>query len=792
MSGSLAPVTAEEYPAQANDHRGEDARHGPAQMMFGPDADTGHGRLGDNLGGTRVEEHVRRRSCEGEGIMHRDFRAPFRGGRTGLRPPLLAGAALLTMVSAAAAAQEPQEEVVDEVLIIAPRYVPDGSVSATKSDIPLIETPQSVTVITRDQIDLLNFIDGQQAVRYTAGVSGENFGPDLRFDFINVRGFTPKQYIDGLAAPISTSIYSVGVDLYAFETLDILKGPSSVLYGNAPPGGIYNQMSRRAPDELDGELQVKLGTTEYAQVAGTLGGPITDALQAGVTLLYRDREADRDFVQSERFLIAPTATVSLGDATTLTALFYYQNDDVEGDTNGFLPVLGTLEPNPNGEIDRGTNLGEPDYNRYRRNQWGAGWDLTHEFTDTVNFQSNTKWSRYDEDQKVIYGGGGLGPDNRTVFRFNFPYAEEVDSFATDNRLSARFVGGAVEHKLLAGVDYRQVGNLAQFGFGPASSIDLYAPVYNAAPIVEPPLGTSFGFPVPPFNNQRLKQTGFYVQDQLRAGSLYVTLGARFDDVRIRNRTTSQTTKQDDFTWRVGLNYILENGIAPYVSYATSFEPVLGSDSITQEEFDPSEGKQIEAGVKYDGRALGDDVRVFASAAIYRIEQSSIVSTSPSVTPVFGTQSGEVEVKGGELELVTRFRDRLSINASYSYTDSEVTESAFAPEIGAPLPVTPRNKVSLFVDYVLPQGPLAGLGFGAGVRYSSESAGTLPGAFNPVVYVGDDPVLVDAIVRYDTPEWRFAINGSNILDEKYVARCTGPAGCNFGAARQVIGTVTRKF
>ncbi len=122
------------------------------------------------------------------------------------------------------------------IVVTAKHYVPEASISANKSDIPLIETPQSVSVITRDQIDLLNFVDAQQAVRYAAGVEGENYGPDLRYDFLTVRGFTPKQYIDGLAAPISTTIYSVGLDLYGFQSFDILKGPASVSVWQRPAG----------------------------------------------------------------------------------------------------------------------------------------------------------------------------------------------------------------------------------------------------------------------------------------------------------------------------------------------------------------------------------------------------------------------------------------------------------------------------------------------------------------------------------------------------------------------------
>jgi iron complex outermembrane receptor protein len=184
--------------------------------------------------------------------------------------------------------------------------------------------------------------------------------------------------------------------------------------------------------------------------------------------------------------------------------------------------------------------------------------------------------------------------------------------------------------------------------------------------------------------------------------------------------------------------------------------------------------------------------LFATAALFKINQTNVVSTLPSITPVFGTQTGEVEVKGGELEFVARFHDQLSLNGSYSYNQSEVLKSSTPAEIGAPLPTTPKNKLSLFVDYTVQRGPLGGFGAGAGGRYNSTNAGSLPGPFNPVVYFGQSATLFDAIAHYDTPEWRIALNGSNIFNKIYTARCSGAAGCTYGAGRQLIGTVTRKF
>ena len=680
-----------------------------------------------------------------------------------------------------------------EIVVTAPNYVP-GEAFANKSNIPLIETPQSVSVITRDQIDLLNFVDAQQAVRYTSGVFGENYGPDLRFDFFTVRGFTPKQYIDGLAAPVSTTINSTGLDLYAFQSFELLKGPASVLYGNAPPGGLYNETSRRASSRFDGEVQAKYGTDNYKSLAGTVTGAVTPYLNVRLTALGLDRDAERDNVSAKRLLLAPTATLKIGNKTTFTGLFHYQYDKVRGDTNGFLPVYGTLLDNPLGKIDRDTNLGDPD-NLYKRKQHGIGYELTHQFNDRLAFQSNGRWSKYKERTPTgVYGGGGLVDDNfdgvpddyRTVQQYNFSYAEDVKAFTIDNRLSGRVSTGSIEHELLAGLDHRSANNESAFGFVFGNRIDLFDPVYAPQPTPEP------GYPYT-FSDLRLKQTGVYAQDHIGIGKLFLTLNGRYDWVRVRNDGAGgETTRQEKFSYRAGANYVFDQGFAPYISYATSFEPVLGTDSLTGAAFKPSMGTQIEGGVKYNGAGLPDGFRVFATAALFKIKQKNVVQTAPSITPVFGRQIGEVEVWGAELEVVARIRDQWSINGSYSYNNSEVTGSGTPVEVGADLPTTPKHKVSLFVDYTQQQGSLAGLGFGFGGRHTSRSAGGLPGPHAPVIFYGESATLFDAIVHYDTPGWRFAINGSNIFDKTYVARCSGPAGCTYGAGRQVIGTVTKKF
>jgi iron complex outermembrane recepter protein len=705
---------------------------------------------------------------------------------------LLAGSAALLLPMAAMAqdgATQDEATGIDTtrrddgtIVVTARRFVPSGAITASKTTAPLIETPQSVSVISRDQIDLLNFVDVQQATRYTAGVVGEAYGPDLRFDFLKIRGFIPVQYLDGLQAPRSSTISNVGLDLYGFEAIDILKGPAGVLYGTTPPGGIYNLTSRRPTSQLTAEIQAKYGTDDFKQVAGTVSGALTDGLSARITGLWRDRDSQTDFVTAKRVYVAPAVTAELGPDTKLTALGYYQYDRVNGDTNGFLPAVGTLFANPLGQVRRSINLGEPNYNYYRRTQFGIGYELTHRFSSALRFTQNARWSEYSEYQQVIYPGSLSTVDNRTVSRNLFPSKEDVQQFAIDSRLDAQFATGAIEHTVLLGLDYRNYRGASGFSFGGGGTIDLFNPVYGNYPAVTPP--------VPTTTSIRLKQTGAYLQDQAKIGNFILTLSGRHDWTSRDNLLAGTRTKDNKFTYRAGGTFVTESGIAPYVSYGTSFEPIVGQ-VFGGGLFVPSEGNQIEVGIKYDGRNLGDDVKLFATAALFRIRQTNVLTDDPN--PLAGlfdqVQTGEVESKGFEFELVTRIKQQLSINASYTYNDAKVI-AGNPVDIGARLSVVPRHKASLFVDYTLNRGALAGLGAGFGGRYLSSAPGIQTTA--ALNYASPETTLFDATIHYDIPGWRFAVNATNLFDKVYVGRCEGETNCRFGESRQVIGTVTKKF
>jgi iron complex outermembrane receptor protein len=698
-----------------------------------------------------------------------------RGKRLSRRSaPLAQAIAAVLLAAPLAQAQEAtgQPETsgqLEELVVTAPKYVSSGSLSAMKADTPLVEIPQSVTVISRDQIDLLNWSSVQQSVRYTAGITGENFGPDERYDWLTLRGFTPVQFVDGLLAPIGATPPNTGIDLYGFEAVDILKGPSSVLYGLTPPGGIVNVRSRRPSEELGGEIELEYGNRDYRTAAGDVTGAITDWINGRLTGLYRDHDQQIDHADFERTYIAPALSFELGSNTQLTLLYYYQKDKVNGETNGFLPAYGVALPNPLGEVPTSRNLGEPDYNKYEREQWGAGYDFSHSFSENLTLSQNLKFFSQESQMLVVYGAGlvdndfnGVPDDYRTVNRFNFPFDEDVDAFAVDTRLEGRFDTGPLAHTLLAGVDYRNYDNQQSFGFAVAPPIDLFNPVYGA-PITTPPMF--------PFVDQEQKQTGYYLQDQIKLDRLIVTLSGRQDEVDADNFGTD--TDDSEFTYRAGLNYVFENGFAPYVQYATSFQPTYGADFFGNP-FEPTTGEQLEGGIKWDGRSLAEGNRLFATLAAYKIKQDKVLAPDPDPThPFFQVQTGEVDADGVELEVVGRFQERLSFNASYTYTNTD-------PE----LVMVAEQKISGLVDYTFQDGVLAGFGAGVGVRYLSDRH------YSP--FDNESLTLWDAILHYDTRAWRLSVNASNLGDKTYVAQCRSTADCFYGARRQITGSVTYKF
>lgn len=708
----------------------------------------------------------------------------------------------------------------ETVVITAPHYVPEASTMATKLSTPLLETPESITVINRDQIDLLNWQNLGQAVRYTAGVVGENFGSDERFDWLTQRGFYPVEYIDGLQGPVG-SVSNTGLDLYAAQSVEILKGPASVLYGLAPPGGIVNITTRRPEDKFGGELQALYGSYDDWQVAGDITGAVNDQLSLRLTALNYDRHTQTDGVRSKRTYVAPAATWHIDPHTDLTLLSYYQWDEVQGDGGGFFPAAGIYSPNPVGRITPSMNLGDYAYNKYERRQYGVGYDFKHEFNDHLTFEQNLKYFSSTADMLDVYGAGycsnassssacaypasypllnpltgiqetdtnpydstygqKLYTDYRTVNRDNFPIDETIHSFNVDSRLTDQFDLGPVHNTVLVGIDYRHYTDVSYFGFSSAPTIDLFAPNHYQA-ITTPALAYLY-------LDDKQDQLGVYAQDEAKLDNWILTGTVREDwlhqtdpNPEVFGATLSQSP--DAFSYRVGLNYVFPIGLSPYVSYATSFQPTVGvsyagpSASATAAT-KPTSGDQVEAGVKFEPRFLPRQVKILTTLATYYLNQNNVLESDPN-HPNFDIQTGVARVWGVEFEAVARIYERLTLNASYSYTETDTTG-------GYHLTLVPKNKVSIFADYTFQTGPLAGVGGGIGYRYISSTYGDAANQW-------DDPGygLVDAVVHYDIDKWRIAVDASNLFNKTYISQCSSEADCFYGLSRKIVGTITRKF
>ena len=663
-------------------------------------------------------------------------------------------------------------------------YVPRQTNDAAKMAIPLIETPQAITVIPRDQIDLLDWQNLSQVVRYTAGVIGENYGPDPRYDWLTLRGFYPAEYIDGLQAPIG-SVSSVGVDLYGFQSVEILKGPSSALYGLAPPGGIVNLTSRRPEAQFSGEGQLQYGSYADRQAAVDVTGPLDqDGHFLGrITALYFDRGTQTNGVDTDRYYIAPAFTWLPSPDTTLTLLSYFQHDDVYGDGGGFLPIYGVAAPNPLGKVPTDTNLGDTKYNHFKRNQYGVGYDFRHKFNEDWSFEQNLKYFSSVVNILQVYGAGlvtdadGTPVDYRTVNRYNFPFNENVKSFNVDSRVEGKFDTGDAQHKVLVGVDYRRYTDNAEYGFALAPPIDLFAPVYGV-PITTPTQ-------LSPYLQQVQKQTGVYGEDQIKLDRWVLTLSGRGDSLDSTNFGTKSSDSK--FTYHAGLNYLFQSGLAPYVSYATSFQPTPAAD-FQGKAFKPTDGNQVEVGLKYQPNSLPPGTNVLLTLAAFDLKQNNVLTPDPDPThPFFNVQTGQVEVKGLELEGVARLSENWSLNAAYTNMLSRVTRSN-GVDLGKQLAQTPRRMASALVDYTDWSGTFSGLGASLGMRYVGPSFGDPANA-----YKAPGVVLWDATIHYNLrDQWVMQLNLSNMFDKEYLSRCSSDVACYYGLRRAIYMTVTRKF
>jgi iron complex outermembrane receptor protein len=370
------------------------------------------------------------------------------------------------------------------------------------------------------------------------------------------------------------------------------KVPRRCCMDRSPRGGFFNLISKRPTLEPLHEIQLQTGSYDRIQGAFDLSG----AIDKDGHFLYRlsglGRSADTQFdhTEDQRLSIAPALTWQPGNDTTLTLLTSYQYDPAGGFLNR-VPGQGAVLSNPNGEIPSSFYAGAPNFDDLHRTQYSVAYLFEHRFNDTWRVRQNFRSLHVDLDHAQVFSNGFL-PDLRTLNRADFHLLSDLDTITLDNQAQATFTTGPLRHTFLFGIDYQRVLSDLRQEFGVAPPLDAFGPNYDQ-PI--PP-------PSPILNQyQTQNQLGLYAQDHIKLGPWVLLLGGRHDwaDSKTRDRVADSLTKQSDsaFTWRAGLVYLFDIGLAPYFSYSKSFEPVIGTDFFGNP-FEPTTGQQYEVGIKY--------------------------------------------------------------------------------------------------------------------------------------------------------------------------------------------------
>ncbi|MQB22623.1 TonB-dependent siderophore receptor [Agrobacterium tumefaciens] len=662
-------------------------------------------------------------------------------------------------------------------------YVATQSASATKTSTPIAQTPQSVSVITRGAMTDRAVQTVADSLLYSANVNGQRYGNDPRSDYFSIRGFSADLYLDGLRVPQianQTGGYAgFRVEPYFLNRVEVLRGPSSALFGQTNVGGVVNMISKDPSNTPGGQAYTRFGSYNQKEAGFDITGPIGSDSDVTYRIegVLRDAETMNDFGKNDRVAISPTIKWSPDEDTSFTVYGTYMKDEA-GQVPSLLPASGTLYPNRFGlTLPRSFSDGDPSLAIYDKETAYIGYRFEHALNEDLTLRQNFRYSYLDVNYQNLFSTGVT--NDQIMSRMVYNAQPTLNAFALDTNLEYKFDSGPVSHTLLGGVDlqWQNLVNRSGILTGNPYNLDLLNPVYGIG--VRPaPLTTRL--------DQTQQQLGVYLQDQMELGNLRVTVGGRqdfvdndSDSLALGSGTTTRYQQDHSaFTGRVGAAYVFDNGFVPYALYSTSFAPVL---TLAPTPLKPTKGELKEIGVKYAPE--GEDFSVTLSG--FEATQQNVVNRVAGVY----YQTDEVRVRGVELEANATLWDRVNLTAAASFQDPEVTRSATPAQVGK-LPYTvPKEQQSLFVSYDMPmpdswEGKLT---VGAGVRHVGKTAGDTANTFFVPGYT-----LVDAFARYEHDRYSFQLNGYNLGDKTYVAGCNTTNQCYYGQGLTVVGTVSVKW
>lgn len=702
-------------------------------------------------------------------------------------------------------------------------YVATTTTAGTKTDTPIMEIPNSIYVITKQLMVDQQPQNVMEALRYTPGVYAESLGtantgaPDSQNNagggFLQ-RGFSSMQFVDGLQTNSESA-----AETSFLERVEVVNGPASVMYGQTSPGGLIG-MSLKKPTDVPLH-QVSLGFGNWGRYEATLD--MSDKITKSGNLRYRiatigDTQGNQtDYTKYHRVGMLPSLTWDIDNKTSLTLIGSYVYTPGAGTYTAGYPAHGTLLPGEYGRIARSTFLGEPNWNESSSKSAMFEYLFKHDFNKYLRFEQTFRWEKSEEESKLLSLSGGY--DATHVERTPMMTDIGNTTIGMDARFTGKIKTGPLSHTWVVGMDFRKydVSFGYQYDYTQGDNlINIYNPTYGS---YSPCYG--YGASCQDFGGKSsftIFQKGVYFQDQIKYNGISIILGGRNDWVNNTNtistknnladqnytttyNSVSKYTPQSAFTWRAGIVYNFNFGLAPYFSYSTSFLPQTGFGARGQT-FSPLTGKQIEAGLKY--KIPKTDVLLTASA--FHIDENHYLITDPNNTQ-FSADAGRVTSKGFEVSANANITKNLHLVASYSYTNAQYTKTNLTTtqiytneytisrgndvsQKGKYIQTVPRNMTSIFLDYSIPGAALRGLGVNGGVRYVGFTYNDAANSFKIPAYV-----LFDIGAHYDFGKNFPALKGlraqlsmSNLTNKYYVTSCSTNA-CYLGQGRRVYGNIS---
>lgn len=583
--------------------------------------------------------------------------------------------------------------------------LPEWTNSATKSAVAESKTPQVINTISAKEIAQRHANSVNEILRYAPGVSTEVRGNTSYMSEYKIRGFTVEQeYYNGLQLPYNvTGNTKARIDPLLIDSVDILKGPASVLYGGGSPGGLVNIQGKKPQKDPHTEIGFNTGTRNLKEGYLDSTGQIADS-DWNYRLLGKALEGDDQphTTRTENYLVAPSVTWQPDSQTRLTLDALAQNS----------PSLTPSNPLPLSYLrsqyaDRRDYAGD-EWSGFKQRQWMLGYSFEHQFDNGWGFNQKARYFDVDTHQRSVYSTGP-GSENYQLNRFAYTTDEDLQSFNMDNQVTKTVEWGEWKHHLLAGFDYQKLNSHFHYRYASTTpGIDMRDPDYGQIHDSELGLYTAQK------NRLSYQQNGYYLQDQVEFGGLNLLGSLRYDDYRSVTTNYLQNgdkawVSQDRVTKRLGALYAFENGISPFISYSEGFSPVSPQGTLMAKDVKPTTSKQVEGGVKY---LLADYATTF-TASVFNIRQKNVVTTDPGFLNY--RQTGEVESKGAELSVVSRPTDNLTLIANYAYTHAINTEDDKYQ--GKRPTQVPENAFNLWGDYTFDTALLRGLNLGAGARHT---------------------------------------------------------------------------